>query len=180
VLYLIRHGETDWNREPTRCQGWSDVPLNDTGRAQSRAQGAALRDHGIELIVSSNLIRARETAEILREELGGGVQLTFDARLAETNRGRWEARLFSDIIAQEPDAWRAYREHPASFRFPGGESLQEQQRRVLEGVEKASDAFRHRVSPMPTTANLGFANIKRINRGEPVKPPSEQGSSRQH
>jgi broad specificity phosphatase PhoE len=145
TLLLIRHGETDWNREPARCQGWAEVPLNDTGRQQARELGAALRERAaggdvppIELIVSSHLLRARETAEIVREEFRGGVPLTFDPRLAETNRGRWETRAFAEIMTSEPDVWRAYREHPESFRFPGGESLAEQQQRVLAALLDAA------------------------------------------
>ena len=68
-IYLLRHGQTDWNVEPARCQGWADVPLNETGRAQARDRGRALRGRGLELIVTSHLRRARETAAIVREEL---------------------------------------------------------------------------------------------------------------
>jgi broad specificity phosphatase PhoE len=73
ALILIRHGETDWNRD-RRIQGATDIPLNDTGRAQARATAALLRDRlDASLpatIVSSDLARARETAEIIAEELG--------------------------------------------------------------------------------------------------------------
>jgi probable phosphoglycerate mutase len=134
TLYLVRHGETDWNREPGRCQGWANVALNATGRAQARERGQELRGHGIERIVASHLLRARETAQLILEELGGGLPLSFDPRLAETDRGRWETRTFAEIMASEPDAWRAYHEHPETFRFPDGESLAEQQRRVLTAV----------------------------------------------
>ena len=133
-LLLVRHGETDWNREPTRCQGWAQVELNEAGRAQARAQGRALCERGLELIVSSHLLRARETAELIAAELGGDVRVITDPRLAETHRGDWEARTFSEIMAEDPDAWRQYREQPESFRFPGGESLAEQQRRVLAAL----------------------------------------------
>jgi len=151
MILLLRHGETDWNVEPARCQGWADVPLNDAGRAQARDQGRALRGRGLELIVTSHLARARETAELVRAELVGEPQagaappataggaadrlpLVVDPRLAETYRGAWETRTFAEIIADEPDAWRHYREHPDTFRFPGGESLVEQQRRVLASL----------------------------------------------
>jgi broad specificity phosphatase PhoE len=131
TLLLIRHGETDWNREPTRCQGWAEVELNEVGRSQAREQGRALARRGIELIVTSHLLRAKQTAEIIHKELGGELEVVVDPRVAETHRGEWETRRFSAIMREEPNAWRHYREHPETFRFPGGESLAGQQRRVL-------------------------------------------------
>ena len=136
MILLLRHGQTDWNVEPARCQGWAEVPLNETGRAQARDQGRALRGRGLDLIVTSHLVRARETAELARAELAiadsaGAPELVVDPRLAETDGGAWESRLFVEIVASEPETWRAYREHPDTFRFPDGESLAEQQRRVL-------------------------------------------------
>jgi broad specificity phosphatase PhoE len=134
VLYFVRHGETDWNCEPTRCQGWADVSLNDVGRRQAREQGSRLRSAGIRSIVSSHLRRAAETAELIRDELDGELPLRLDERLAETRRGRWETRTFADIMDEEPEEWRSYRERPQDFSFPEGESLVEQQRRVLAAV----------------------------------------------
>lgn len=130
-LYLVRHAQTDWNREPARCQGWAEVELNETGRAQARDLGRALAGRGVELLVTSHLVRARETAELIHEGLGGDTELIVDPRLAEAHRGEWETMRFSAIKREEPDDWRAYREHPETFRFPGGESLEAQQRRVL-------------------------------------------------
>lgn len=131
TLLLVRHGETDWNLEPARCQGWAAVGLNPRGREQARELGRSLAGRGVARVVTSHLRRARETATLIRELLPGEPPLVVDPRLAETNRGEWEGRLFEDIMAEEPDAWRAYREQPAGFRFPGGESLAEQQHRVL-------------------------------------------------
>jgi broad specificity phosphatase PhoE len=133
-ILLLRHGETDWNREPSRCLGWAEVHVNDSGRAQAREQARALAGRGVELIVSSHLARARETAEIVRAHLGGELPMVLDPRLAETHRGEWETRLFSEIMVEEPEAWQHYRDHPESFRFPGGESLADQQRRVLASL----------------------------------------------
>lgn len=130
-LLLVRHCQTDWNREPARCQGWAEVELNEAGREQARELGRSLVGRGLEFIVSSHLVRARETAEILHQELGGDLPFVVDPRLAETHRGEWETRRFSSIIREEPDEWRAYQEHPETFRFPNGESLEAQQRRVL-------------------------------------------------
>ena len=138
TLLLVRHGETDWNRDPARCQGWAEIGLNETGRAQAHARGRALARRGIALIVTSHLLRARETAELIREELGGELPLVVDPRLAETHRGEWETQLFRDIMAEEPETWRHYREHPETFRFPRGESLADQQRRVLAALRDAA------------------------------------------
>jgi broad specificity phosphatase PhoE len=134
TILLLRHGQTDWNREPARCMGWADIGLNDTGRAQARERARALKGRGLRLIVTSHLVRARETAAIVRDELGDGLPVIADPRLAESHRGDWEQRLFDEIVEEEPQAWRHYREQPAAFRFPGGESLTEQQRRVLAAL----------------------------------------------
>ncbi|MCX6373882.1 MAG: histidine phosphatase family protein [Actinobacteria bacterium] len=138
TLLLIRHVETDWNREPARCQGWAEIGINETGRVQARAAARTLAGSGIELIVTSHLRRARETAELMREELGGELPLVVDPRLAETHRGEWESRLFVEIMLDDAQSWRRYREHPQTFRFPGGESLADQQRRVLAALRDAA------------------------------------------
>ena len=107
TLLLVRHGQTDWNREPVRCQGWAEVELNEVGRGQARDLGRALTGRGIELVVTSHLVRARETAELVHAELGGELPIIVDPRLAESHRGEWETRRFSSIMREEPDAWRA-------------------------------------------------------------------------
>ncbi|MET0318796.1 MAG: histidine phosphatase family protein, partial [Rhodococcus fascians] len=68
-LALVRHGETDWNLHG-RLQGSSDIPLNDTGRAQAREAVYELSDHSWDLLVSSPLSRAAETADIIGSHLG--------------------------------------------------------------------------------------------------------------
>jgi probable phosphoglycerate mutase len=131
TILLVRHSQTDWNREPARCQGWAEVELNEAGRAQARDLGRAFEGRGIELLVTSHLVRARETADVVHAELGGKIPFVVDPRLSESHRGEWETRRFSSIIREESVTWRHYREHPETFRFPGGESLEAQQRRVL-------------------------------------------------
>ncbi len=68
-LYLVRHGETEWNRL-RRIQGLTDIPLNDTGREQARRTGMLLTRRPIARVYASPLGRARETAEIIARELG--------------------------------------------------------------------------------------------------------------
>ena len=132
-VLLARHGETDDNREPLRFQGWRDTPLNDTGRRQAEALAERVTGQGIVSLWSSDLSRARETAEIVGTRLG--LQVRLDARLREANRGRWEGRLFRDVAAHEPELFAAWMRAGPQWRFPGGESLSEQQQRVEACVE---------------------------------------------
>ncbi len=141
MILLARHGETDDNVPPPRVQGWIDTPLNDAGRAQARQLAEAARRHGVAAVYSSHLARARETAAIVANELG--LSVIVDRRLAESNRGTWEGRVIDDIAREEPDAWRAWRDGGAAFRFPGGESLQEHTDRVAAALEDV------RAGPLP-------------------------------
>jgi broad specificity phosphatase PhoE len=87
TLLLVRHGETDWNAEG-RLQGHTDTPLNDYGRRQAKALADELAHGPIDAVYSSDLARARETAEILGGRLG--LPVTLDPELREKNWGSWE------------------------------------------------------------------------------------------
>jgi probable phosphoglycerate mutase len=134
VILLARHGETDDNVPPQRVQGWIDSPLNDQGRAQARALAEAVQPRGVAALYSSHLARARETAEIVAEQLG--LELVIDERLAESNRGDWEGRLLEEIASEDPALWAAWRRGGGDFRFPGGESLSEHAERVAAALEE--------------------------------------------
>ena len=87
TLLLVRHGETDWNAEG-RLQGHTDRPLSDFGRRQARQLADELADEELEAIYSSDLVRARETAEIAGERLG--LPVVLDPDLREKDWGNWE------------------------------------------------------------------------------------------
>ena len=99
TLLLVRHGETDWNREG-RWQGHSDTHLNELGREQSARVAAEL--DGVDVVYSSNLARARETAEILADRLG--LEVRVDERLRERGFGAWEGKTRAEIEAEFADA----------------------------------------------------------------------------
>jgi broad specificity phosphatase PhoE len=103
-LLLVRHGETDWNRDG-RWQGGSDTRLNDLGRQQARALAEQL-DGEIDVLYSSDLARARETAEIVAAELGLEVRL--DPRLRERGFGSWEGLTTIEIEERFADAHRRW------------------------------------------------------------------------
>ena len=131
MILLARHGETTSNAE-RRFQGQLDVPLNDTGREQARALAEAVRDEPLAALYASPLVRARETAEIVGAAIGLEVRL--DDRLKEVHVGDWEERLKDDLEREDPGAWAAFGRAGEDFRFPGGESLAEQQDRVIAAL----------------------------------------------
>ncbi len=140
-LLVARHGETDDNREPIRVQGFTDTPLNDTGRAQAAELGERMAGEGLRSLWASDLSRAAETARIVGERVGLAPFL--DWRLREAWRGDWEGRRFIDIEREDPDGYRAWRRAGAGFRFPGGESLQDQQDRVAASLQDIRERGPH-------------------------------------
>jgi len=99
-FFLVRHGETEWNRV-RRIQGVSDIPLNDTGRAQAAALGDILVGHNFDLIVSSPLSRADETARIIAQRLGMPAPITVPD-LIERNYGEAEGSSGADLDRRYP------------------------------------------------------------------------------
>ena len=132
-ILLARHGETNDNLEPLRFQGFRDTPLNDTGRRQAAELAEGIADLGIVSLWSSDLVRASETAEIVGAHVGLEVRL--DARLREASRGDWEGRLFRDIEREQPERYAEWMRAGSRFRFPGGESLQDQSDRVAAALD---------------------------------------------
>jgi broad specificity phosphatase PhoE len=131
VIFLARHGETTWNKD-RRFQGQLDVELNDTGREQARALAEIAKGHDRAAIYTSPLVRARETAEIVGAALG--LEPRPDDRLKEVDVGDWQGRYKEELERDEPDAWAAFQAAGEDYRFPGGESLAAQQRRVIAAL----------------------------------------------
>ena len=109
TLLLVRHGETDWNASG-RLQGHTDRPLNDYGRRQAAELAATLETGGISAIYTSDLARAKETAEIVAARLG--LPVCLDPDLRERDWGSWEGLMPGerDGVAFEGEAPEAHRE----------------------------------------------------------------------
>ena len=137
MIFLARHGETTWNKD-RRFQGQLDVELNGTGREQARALAGIVEHEGFAAIYASPLARARETAEIVGEALGLVPRL--DDRLRESDTGDWSGRYKDDIAREDPEGWAAFGRAGEDFRFPGGESLAEQQERVIAALVDITQA----------------------------------------
>jgi broad specificity phosphatase PhoE len=108
LLYLVRHGETDWNAEG-RWQGHTDIALNERGRVQARAVAEAMRHVPLAGIVSSDLCRARETAQIIGDRLGLAIAFV-DPTLRERAFGPFEGLTREECVLLHSEAWRAWRE----------------------------------------------------------------------
>lgn len=118
--YLLRHGETTWNRE-SRLQGQLDSPLTDAGRAHARASAALLSRLGVDLIYASPLGRAQETIALMRERLTQPVIV--DDRLKEWSGGDWSGELHAEIRVKWPAEWAAWDADRYGNSSPGGESF---------------------------------------------------------
>jgi broad specificity phosphatase PhoE len=137
---LVRHGQTDWNRKG-RFQGQSDTPLNQTGRAEAQSLAGQLKGYSFAAIFTSDLIRARETAEIIATVLE--LPVTAEPRLREIKQGEWEGQFMEDIRARNAEGWDERKIDPANFHPPGGES-------VTEVAERTQAAMRNIVHLYPT------------------------------
>lgn len=132
-FFLLRHGETDWNLQG-RCQGVTDLDLNETGRRQAAEIAEYLSRERIKAIYSSDLRRALHTAqEISRSR---GLQVRVDRDFRELNHGEFEGLTFPDIRASHPDFVGMWRSEPAELLIPGGERLVDVARRAWSGMER--------------------------------------------
>jgi probable phosphoglycerate mutase len=126
TIYLVRHGETEWNREG-RLQGQSNSNLTERGLDQARGIGMLLRQlvgaGGNMPVIASPLERALLTAKAICGQLGRDPAcLRTEDLLKEISFGRWEGMTFAEIAAAYPDNWRRFEQDRWGFAPPGGES----------------------------------------------------------
>ena len=118
-VVLVRHGETDWNREK-RVQGSLGAPINDAGREQSKGLARLLWEVPLQAVYSSALPRAVETASYVAGPHSLGV--VTDPRLNEIHHGAWEGMAESEL--PDLELYRRWREDPSAHTLPGAEPLQ--------------------------------------------------------
>jgi probable phosphoglycerate mutase len=139
-VYLVRHGETEWNRD-RRIQGSLDSPLTPLGRRQVRRIGRLLAQVlagvGALPVFVSPLGRARTSAAILAEEAPLG-RMTIEPRLAELSLGSWEGMTFEQVVATHANLLEGSTRHSWYFRAPDGEGFDAASRRVGEWLKEVS------------------------------------------
>ncbi len=130
-LYLVRHGETEWNRL-SKVQGQTDTALSELGIRQAHALAERLSDVDIDVIYSSGLKRAKLTAEIIAAHKKHQVNEHADCR--EINFGPWEGLTIHEIKARYQEHYRVYREDPKRFALPGAETFSDVARRTYTAI----------------------------------------------
>ena len=129
-LLLVRHGETEWNRQK-RFQGQRDIPLNENGERQAQQAGAFLKDQHLDIAFSSPLKRPWATGAAILAANGSAqavdppLQMQPVSDLREISHGEWEGLLEEEIEANFPGELAVWQANPEGVQMPGGENLQD-------------------------------------------------------
>ena len=135
TILLVRHGETDWNREKI-FRGVYDVPLNDNGRHQAGLAAEALGSQVIDAGYTSPLSRAAETASIVLEP--HNIHAKLHDGLHDFNYGDWTGKAEVEVARGWPEEHAAWIAHPHEARIPGGDTLKEVFERAFAAMEEVA------------------------------------------
>lgn len=142
-VVLVRHGQTEYNREGRWQGSGSDVPLNDAGRDEADRVAASLADRfdgRIAAVYTSDLERARGTARILAERLG--LEVVDEPALRELSHGIWEGRTHAEVEARWPEDLAAYEADPYHVRRGGGDSYEDLEKWLWPALERLAEQHR--------------------------------------
>jgi probable phosphoglycerate mutase len=172
-LILIRHGETDWNRE-LRFQGQLDVPLNSVGQEQARRVAQRLAAEDIHHLVSSDLQRALQTATQVKQQHGNPdlPQLVGDTGLREQHFGLAEGLSVTEIKNKYPAEWEQWVRFEADYAFAGGESLRLFHARVMQAMQALARGYPEQTLAVVTHGGV-LDMIYRSARGLPLSGPRQ-------
>ena len=130
TIYIVRHGQTEWNLLG-KTQGHGNSDLTPKGIEQAELLADSMTKYPIDYIYSSDLGRAYQTAEIIGNKLN--IELEKTEALREMNFGTWEGRIIKDIIEEDPELYKMWRNEPHLAKIPQGETLSQ--------IKERTDAF---------------------------------------
>ena len=130
TIYIVRHGQTEWNLLG-KTQGHGNSDLTPKGIEQAELLADSMTKYPIDYIYSSDLGRAYQTAEIIGNKLNIEVERT--EALREMNFGTWEGRIIKDMIEEDPELYKMWRNEPHLAKIPQGETLSQ--------IKERTDAF---------------------------------------
>ena len=137
VVHLIRHGETNWNRE-RRAQGQLESVLTETGRQQALQLKQRMAELPLDAIYASTSQRTRQTAELAFADRG--LEVEHCELLREIHMGSWEGQLYDDIKRTEPEQFHAFWHAPEQFSLSGAETFAQIQQRALQRFRHILDS----------------------------------------
>lgn len=150
-IYLIRHGETDWN-VAHRYQGHTDTPLNANGRRQGLALEEQLRSEPIRAVYASDLSRTMTFATLIFPRLS----INRLATLREINFGEWEGRTYEELIGDAQNGFQEWLAHPETGVIPQGEVFSD----MVSRVTTAFDHIRtHHVDDVAIVTHAGVIKV---------------------
>jgi broad specificity phosphatase PhoE len=132
-IYLVRHGQTAWNKEEI-FRGRTDVPLNETGLREAQLAGEYFREMEIHAIYSSPLLRAWETAQKIAEVQRLGVRSL--QGIIDMCFGEWEGQSLKDVQEKDGQRFQQWKNEPHLVKIPGGETLDEVRDRAMAVLDK--------------------------------------------
>src|SRR5712691_3823802 len=133
LMYIVRHGATDWNQSG-RIQGHIDIPLNETGQAQARMVSRRLAAFGATALFSSDLLRAYETAQIIGQATG--LRVLQKSELREINFGVWQGLSSLQIRERDPEVYAARRANPYDVAPAGAETWRQFYDRAVQAIQE--------------------------------------------
>ncbi|MBI5136339.1 MAG: histidine phosphatase family protein [Nitrospirae bacterium] len=180
LLFVTRHGQTDANLAK-RVQGQGDAPLNATGLAQAHELAEWFRRHPVDRVVSSDLPRARQTAEVLVAALG--VPASYHPELRARRMGSYEDKTHAEIEAADPASFQRLKHDPAFAPPDGGESTTQLMERMVPLVRRVAETHpggrvvilsHHKVCQM-IIAELAGGEMRPIPNARPAVVAYEGG-----
>ncbi|MDO4230714.1 MAG: histidine phosphatase family protein [Lautropia sp.] len=166
-LTLVRHGETDWN-QAGRIQGQLDLPLNAVGLAQAHAAASRFALGSVDVLLSSDLLRAVQTAEPIAQAAGVAAQLSSDWR--ERHFGSYQGQVYADLAREQPEVFARLKARDTAQDLDGGESLTALMARIGSGV--ADVLVQHRGKRVVLVAHGGVLDcIFRLATGLDLAAP---------
>lgn len=167
-IYLIRHGQTDWNTAG-KIQGSTDIPLNETGRLQARMLAEGMKARPVVRIFSSTLGRAMETAGTVGRMQQ--VEVEPVEGLEEVGFGKWEGMTWADIQDRYPEEYRRWCLNPVEVSPPGGELQVEIRRRCKTAVDtilEKTNGIKGDIAIVSHGATLAYM-IEYLTREDPLE-----------
>lgn len=173
-LYLVRHGETDWNKA-RKIQGQVDIPLNEFGIHLAEETGKGLKDIPFDICFTSPLCRARQTAEIILK--GRNIPIVDEPLIMEMAFGEYEGKCCSSQGWELPENFHRFFDGPEKYEAPeGGENFEQVKIRVGKFLERiAADDTLKDSSILVTTHGAALAGMLNYMKKEPISNYWGQG-----